>query len=42
MKDDDAWEVGDPQLEWAGRADGMTDGQLSFSDLEELVEDEPS
>lgn len=33
MKDDDAWEVGDPMIEWTGRAEGMDDQQFSFSDL---------
>lgn len=28
-----AWEPGDPQVEWTGRADGIEDAQLDFSDI---------
>lgn len=36
-RDDNAWEVGDPQVEWTGRADGIEGAQLSFSDMEEAA-----
>lgn len=37
MRDDDAWRVGDPTVEWTGRADGIEDAQFSFSDLEAVL-----
>lgn len=36
-KDDNAWQIGDPQIEWTGRADGIEDAQLSFSDMAEAA-----
>lgn len=37
MRDDDAWRVGDPTVEWTGRADGIEDAQFSFSDMEAVL-----
>lgn len=33
MRDDNAWCVEDPVIEWTGRADGIEDAQFSFSDI---------
>lgn len=30
MKDDNAWCVDDPVIEWTGRADGIEDAQFFF------------
>lgn len=32
-KDDCAWEIDDPMIEWTGRAEGMDDQQFAFSDI---------
>lgn len=32
-KDDCAWEIDDPMIEWTGRAEGMDDQQFEFSDI---------
>ena len=37
MRDDDAWRVGDPTVEWTGCADGIEDAQFSFSDMEAVL-----
>ena len=37
MRDDDAWRVGDPTVEWTGRAAGIEDAQFSFSDMEAVL-----
>lgn len=38
MRDDNAWMVGDEQVEWTGRADGIDGAQLSFSDITEKAQ----
>ena len=38
MRDDDAYHVGDEQIEWTGRADGIEDAQFSFSDMKSIME----
>lgn len=32
-KDDCAWQIDDPMIEWTGRAEGMDDQQFAFSDI---------
>ncbi len=39
MKDDNAWCVDDPVIEWTGRADGIEDAQFSFSALHGFLRD---
>ena len=39
MKDDNAWCVDDPVIEWTGRADGIEDAQFSFSDIRKENQD---
>lgn len=38
MRDDDAYRVGDEQIEWTGRADGIEGAQFSFSDMKPIME----
>lgn len=38
MRDDDAYHVGDEQIEWTGRADGIEDAQFSFSDMKPIMQ----
>ncbi len=39
-RDFDSWVVGDPMIEWGGRAEGMDDQQIEFSDINQLpIED---
>ncbi len=38
MRDDDAYHVGDEQIEWTGRADGIEDAQFSFSDMKPIIQ----
>ena len=36
-REENAWRLGDPTLEWGGRAEGGNDQQFEFSDLKKLI-----
>jgi len=38
-RDSNAWHLGDPVIEWGGRAEGMDDQQFEFSDVKRLVDE---
>lgn len=36
-REDNSWHIGDPVIEWGGRAEGGTDQQFEFSDMKKIV-----
>lgn len=37
-REENSWRIGDPQVEWGGRAEGGNEQQFEFSDLKKKLE----